>query len=87
MLNKVFLLPIFLLNSILTEAALKPLEPSDNFAQSFAVDKRNLNQFQVFWSIVKNEIIIEAHVKTTGWVGIGLSPNGKMIGIKLYIRA
>ena len=59
MFNKAYLLSIFLVNFILTEAALKPLEPSENFAQTFSVDQKNPNQFQVFWSIVKNEIIIE----------------------------
>ena len=77
---------IFFLNFTWISAALKPLVPSEAYMQSFSVDKKNPNQFKIFWSVIKNEILFEVHCKTTGWVGVGISPDGKMIGgyISIY---
>ena len=76
------LLLYFLAITLLSKEAfgLQKLVPSENYTQSFAVDKLNPDDYIVFWKIVANEIVIEIHCKTIGWVGIGLSPDGNMIG-------
>jgi hypothetical protein len=34
--------------------------------------------YEFYWNFTDTDIIGEIHVKTEGWVGFGLSPNGKM---------
>jgi hypothetical protein len=35
-------------------------------------------QFKIYWNVSGDKIIFELHVKTNGWIGFGLSPNGHM---------
>ena len=65
---------------------LRPLEPSENYTHNLIVDEDIQDQFQVFWKLINDdEIQFEVHCKTTGWVGMGLSPNGGMGGSDIVI--
>ena len=94
MMKETFLLLIFLLSVLklqqldaATIKPLKPLEPSeDDYTHSLEVDEDNPEQYQLFWKIInEDEIQFEIHCKTTGWVGLGLSPNGGMAGSDIVI--
>jgi hypothetical protein len=41
--------------------------------------------FLFHWNFSKIELIGEVHVKTQGWVGFGLSPNGGMDGSDVFV--
>lgn len=58
-----------------------PLTPSESYTHFEYVDENNKDQYRLFWKLLVNdEIQFEVHVKTTGWVGLGISPNGGMAG-------
>jgi hypothetical protein len=60
-------------------SALTPLKPSENYTHFLDADQQNPSQYVLYWKLIgTDEIQFEAHCKTTGWVGIGLSPNGGM---------
>ncbi|KAI8484201.1 hypothetical protein Bbelb_379860 [Branchiostoma belcheri] len=42
-------------------------------------------KFLLFWKFDEEKIELEARVQTTGWVGLGLSPNGGMPGSDIAI--
>ena len=54
-------------------------QPTEIYENRLQITNIN-DKFVLYWKLVNDEILIEASVKTTGWVGIGISPNG---GIKL----
>jgi hypothetical protein len=37
------------------------------------------DQYVLFWNYTETDILFEVHVKATGWIAFGLSPNGNMI--------
>ena len=59
------------------------LEPTEDFPfyEELEVDQR----FQLFWRIDGDDIVIEVHAKTFGWVGIGISPDGFMVGSDIIV--
>ncbi len=80
------LLVYFLITLYLVEGTLVPLKPSENYTNVAYIDDQNQNQFVLYWKLIgSDEIQFEAHCKTTGWVGIGLSPNGGMKGSDIAI--
>jgi hypothetical protein len=82
MLNKKLIILIALFNTfVLNEAAFKPLVASEDYTHQLIVDDEAPEQYQLFWKMVNDdEIQFEIHCKTTGWVGMGISPNGGMGG-------
>ena len=36
-------------------------------------------KYILYWNYTQTDIIFEIHVKATGWIGFGLSPNGDML--------
>ena len=44
------------------------------------------DQFILYWKKLNDEILIEVHVKTTGWVGVGISPNGGILSTYFSIQ-
>lgn len=50
--------------------------PSENFAFYEVLDTNN--HFHLFWKFNDTHIIFEMHVRARGYVGFGLSPNGRM---------
>jgi hypothetical protein len=59
------------------------IAPSENFANKFVL--ANPNEFILYWNYTHTDILFEIHVKTTGWAGFGLSPNGGMDGSDVVI--
>ncbi|XP_066270877.1 DBH-like monooxygenase protein 1 homolog [Branchiostoma lanceolatum] len=55
----------------------------DGFTHHEALDEEE--KFHLFWKFDDEKIEFEAHVQTTGWFGIGLSPNGGMPGSDIAI--
>ena len=43
------------------------------------------DQYLLFWNYSDTEIIFKVVVKSTGWIGFGLSPNGGMINSDVVI--
>jgi hypothetical protein len=66
------------------QKSLKPLEPSEAYTHSVNMDDDDKDLYKLFWKILDNdEIQFEIHCRTTGWVGLGFSPNGNMEGMRL----
>lgn len=68
--------------------ALQPLVPSETYTNFIVVDQTKPTQYQLHWKLTSiNEIQFELHAQTTGWVGMGISPDGGMTGslIKLTV--
>lgn len=64
---------------------LAPMVPSENYTHSLIVDEDAPEQYIMLWKLInEHEIQFELHVKTTGWVGMGISPNGGMPGLFLF---
>ncbi|KAH3710540.1 DBH-like monooxygenase protein 1 homolog isoform X2 [Dreissena polymorpha] len=71
---------LFLAVTLLISTSLalgKPVdETSEAFNQSATLDKAG--NFVVYWNYNSSHVTFEVHVKTHGYVGFGLSPNGNM---------
>ena len=66
------------------QKTLKPLEASEAYTHSISMDDNDKDLYKLFWKILNNdEIQFEIHCRTTGWVGLGFSPNGSMEGMSL----
>lgn len=64
----------------------RPLTPSEIYTHSATPDDENPQQYKLFWKRVgDDEIQFEAHCRTTGWVGFGLSHTGGMTGADIAI--
>jgi hypothetical protein len=83
----IHILIFVVLHDTATLKPLKPLVPSeDDYTHSIAADEDNPNQYVLLWKIInEEEIQFEVHVKTNGWVGLGISPNGGMGGSDIVI--
>ncbi|XP_078698163.1 DBH-like monooxygenase protein 1 homolog [Branchiostoma floridae x Branchiostoma belcheri] len=55
----------------------------DEFTHQEYLDEEG--KFLLFWKFDEEKIEFEAQVQTTGWVGLGLSPNGGMPGSDIAI--
>ena len=65
---------------------LYPLEPSEIYTHHDSVFDSDPSQYHVYWKILSNDQIqFEVHVKTLGWVGLGVSTNGGMKGSDIVI--
>jgi hypothetical protein len=51
-------------------------KPSEHFPKHVVLDSEG--KYHLFWKFNSTHITFEAHVKTRGYIGLGLSPNGKM---------
>lgn len=61
---------------------IKPLVPSESYTHKIDVDEDIIGLYTLFWKLTSDdEILFEIHAKTTGWIGVGVSPNGGMAGI------
>jgi hypothetical protein len=83
----IFILIFVVLHDAATLKPLKPLVPSeDDYTHNIVVDEDNPNQYVILWKIInEEEIQFEAHVRTNGWFGLGISPNGGMGGSDIII--
>ncbi|XP_061173713.1 DBH-like monooxygenase protein 1 homolog [Saccostrea echinata] len=57
--------------------------PTQKFSKHTVLDPDG--NFHLFWNFNSTHITFEAHVKTHGYVGLGLSPNGKMYPADIVI--
>lgn len=48
------------------------------------IDLMPNGQYRLYWNYTTTDIIAEIHVRTTGWVGFGFSPNGGMANSDVY---
>ena len=56
--------------------------PTADYANSMELQE---NMYYLYWNYTTTDILIELQVKTTGWIGFGLSPNGGMDGADVII--
>ncbi|CAK8671527.1 unnamed protein product [Clavelina lepadiformis] len=57
--------------------------PSEEFPHMAALAPGN--KVVLYWKFNETHITFELHGQTTGWVGVGLSPNGGMINADIYV--
>ena len=43
------------------------------------------DQYALYWNYTDSDILFEIHVKTTGWISFGLSPNGNMLNSDMIV--
>ncbi|XP_002734974.1 DBH-like monooxygenase protein 1 homolog [Saccoglossus kowalevskii] len=60
-----------------------PLVPTEEFTHHAFLDEFGL--YKLYWKFNQEKITFEVHVKTTGYVGFGFSPNGGMPGSDIVI--
>ncbi|CAH1269899.1 MOXD1 [Branchiostoma lanceolatum] len=72
-----------LLTCTLVFAIWARLGNADGFTHHEALDEAG--KYNLFWKFDEEKIEFEAQVQTTGWVGLGLSPNGGMSGSDIVI--
>ena len=81
------LLPLFVIlhSFLLNDGSLNPLFPSENdYTHKLIVDEDNPSQYVLFWKMINDdEIQFEAHCRTNGWLGLGISSNSGMEGADL----
>ena len=56
--------------------------PTENYVNSLELQP---GAYILYWNFTSTDILMEVHVKTTGWIGFGLSPNGGMDGADVII--
>lgn len=62
----------------LSHSQFTPLTPSESYTRTYTVEANN---YVFWWKIINtNEIQIEVHCRSLGWVGFGISPVGGMTG-------
>ena len=61
-----------------------PIQPRSNYKYSTELDA---NIADLWWTIddAEREITFELHVKTTGWVGLGISPGRFTFRLSVWI--
>ncbi|CAF3460707.1 unnamed protein product [Rotaria socialis] len=61
-----------------------PVQPFTTYKHSIELQA---NVADLWWTVdnVEEEIIFELHVKTTGWIALGISPAGGMIGADIGV--
>jgi len=88
-LKEAIFLTIFISNSCLAASVrtLTPSKPSESYTHSSIIDEDDPDLYKIYWKQIENNTAIqfELHCRTTGWVGIGLSPNGDMAGSDIAI--
>lgn len=62
-------------NIVLSASHTKPI-PTSSFEHEFQLDQDG--NYWLFWNVSDGNITFEVHVRTRGYVGFGLSSNGKM---------
>ncbi len=72
---------ILFLNKITTQ--------QDNFDSNTVFTNSEIiiapDQYILYWNVTDENIIIKAEVKADGWVGFGLSPDGRMFNSDIII--
>jgi|688.fasta_scaffold897556_1 hypothetical protein len=59
---------------VLCKADLEPLVPSEDYSNKLEVLRSNPNKYLIFWKLIdEDEIQFEIHVKTLGWIGLGIT--------------
>lgn len=62
-------------------------EITENYPRSLQLKENG--EYMIYWKVTgltqNDQITIEIHAKTLGWIGIGLSPNGGMPGSDIVI--
>ncbi|XP_070564615.1 DBH-like monooxygenase protein 1 homolog [Ptychodera flava] len=60
-----------------------PLPTSEDYTHNVVLDSNE--NYHVYWKFDDEKITFEVHVRTTGWVGFGFSPNGGMPGSDMVV--
>jgi len=68
---------VFLLCSVSCHPLFDKTSGSDTYFMNSAV-LSDPEKYVLYWNFTETDIVFKAVVKTTGWIGFGLSPNGGM---------
>ena len=66
-----------------TTTSANSFDERSEFANSIVLDYLNL--VKVDWNYTKEDITFRITIKTSGWLGFGLSPNGKMWNSNMFL--
>lgn len=55
-----------------------PYRPTATEQFDYMLDLSGNGEYFLFWKFNTSHITFEAHAKTHGWLGLGLSPTGRM---------
>lgn len=79
-----FYIILFLSLLIEINGTSSPIPSYTNYEYSTEIQK---NQIDLWWTVDRGqkEILFELHMKTTGWIALGISP-GKNIGIAVDVN-
>ncbi|XP_039268984.2 DBH-like monooxygenase protein 1 homolog [Styela clava] len=58
------------------------MEPSETYTHSASLRSGNI---KLYWKFNQTDIILEVVGQTTGWIGIGFSPNGAMKSADIFV--
>ena len=73
---------VSLLLLLTVQCCLTAPSPTADYANSMELQP---NIYYMYWNYTTTDVLIELHVKTTGWIGFGLSPNGGMDGSDVIV--
>ena len=78
--------PNFIFCDARNKPLLVPLVPSESYTHHESIIDTDPGQFNIYWKVFSTqEIQFEVHVRTLGWVGLGISTNGGMKGSDIAI--
>lgn len=60
-----------------------PPQPTEKYANNKVLIEPDV--YYLYWNYNKTDVVFEIQVKTTGWAGFGLSPNGGMEGSDVIV--
>lgn len=79
--DKILIKALVLLICFIKTTICEP-NPTDVYVNSLELQP---NMYYMFWNYTSTDVLIELQVKTTGWIGFGLSPNGGMDGSDVIV--
>lgn len=67
-----------------SDQATSPISPRSNYSHEVVL---RANVADLWWTVneTSQEITFELHVKTTGWIALGISPAGGMTGADIAV--
>ena len=72
---------------LIIRIAFATIEPSENYPNQLTL--KDNGQFELYWKVSgyggADEITFEIIAQTTGWVGLGLSPDGGMTDADIFV--
>ena len=72
--NAINLILLFCLGAVGSNPVFKSIDSQTYFVNH--AELRENDQYHLYWNFTETDVIFKTVVKTTGWIGFGLSPTG-----------